>query len=171
MKNQEHRTILTKGTVVNKTDTRIEFRGSLDSLAAAVVTLQILGQEQGAESLVQELEAIRMVIFEVMACEATGRTCEAPTLWGMAADEIRDRSHDPSRYFGLGHIRPHYTMGIVAAGLNALRTQVRETELSACRAFEASERLDIVEVLNRLSSAVYVLTYKYLPEGYDKTIR
>jgi ethanolamine utilization cobalamin adenosyltransferase len=57
-----------------------------------------------------------------------------------------------------------------------LRTQVREVELSACRAFGAcldpeSQRGDIIQVLNRLSSAFYILTYKYLPEDYDKTIR
>jgi ethanolamine utilization cobalamin adenosyltransferase len=89
----------------------------------------------------------------------------------MSGDEIRERSHHPERYFGLGHIRPHYSMGAIAAGLNTLRTRVREAELSACRAYEKMDRADIIKVLNRLSSAVYILVYKYLPDGYAKTVR
>ena len=106
----------------------------------------------------------------------TGKKCKKLSLWGLSSDEIRERSHHPEHYFGIGHIRPHHTMGVLASALNALRTQVREAELSACRAFNAyepenTERADVVEVLNRLSSAIYILIYKYLPEGYDKTVK
>ena len=173
----EHKTSLSGGAMVNKTDSRMEFRGRLDSLCAMVVELQILGERQGAASLVEELEEVGAKLYDVLSCEVTGKECGELFLWGMGGDEIRERSHHPERYFGIGHIRPHYTMGVVAAGLNALRTQVREAELSACRAFakapngedEKEGRTDIIKVLNRLSSAVYILTYKYLPDGYDKT--
>ena len=118
-------------------------------------------------------------IYDILSCEVTGKTCDDLFLWGMSGDEIRERSHHPERYFGIGHIRPHYTMGASAAGLNALRTQIREAELAACRAFAAQSseedekvnRSDVIRALNRLSSAIYILTYKYLPEGYDKTVR
>jgi ethanolamine utilization cobalamin adenosyltransferase len=92
-------------------------------------------------------------------------------LWGLDSQELHERSHNPAKYFGLGHIRFHYKMGALAAGINELRTQAREAELAACRAFETDnglERPDIVKVLNRLSSALYVLMYRYLPEGYSE---
>ncbi len=170
---QEHTTHLTGAVVVSKTSVRIEFRGRLDSLNAAVVELQIKAERLGNKDLVAELEEVRTKIYELISCEVTGKPCEELSLWGLDSDEIRERSHHPAKYFNLGHIRPHYTMGETAAALNALRTKVRETELSACRAFETATgqtREDIVKGLNRLSSAIYILTYKYLPEGYDKTV-
>jgi ethanolamine utilization cobalamin adenosyltransferase len=165
--------------LVDKTHPTVELRGRLDSLSAFVVELQIVGELRGSASLVEELEEVRTKIYDILSCEVTGQECGDLFLWGMSGDEIRQRSHHPERFFGLGHIRPHHTMGVVAAGLNALRTQIREAELAACRAFAApsetedgkTSRPDIRKVLNRLSSAVYILTYKYLPDGYDKTVR
>jgi ethanolamine utilization cobalamin adenosyltransferase len=171
---QEHTTFLSKGVIVDKSSARVEFRGRLDNLSAAVVTLQITGQREGEASLVEELEEVRAKIYDILSCEVTGKPCEDLTLWGLNSQEIHERSHHPMKYWGLDHIRPHHAMGIIAAGLNALRTKVRETELSACRAFQTPhgpERLDIITVLNRLSSALYILMYKYLPEGYNETAR
>jgi ethanolamine utilization cobalamin adenosyltransferase len=171
---QEHTTFLSVGVLVDKSHARVEFRGRLDSLSAAVVALQILGQREGRISLVEELEEVRGKVYDILSCEVTGKPCEDLALWGLSSEEIRERSHHPGKYLGLDHIRPHHTMGVVAAGLNELRTKIREAELSACRAFQTPqgpERPDIVMVLNRLSSALYVLTYKYLPKGYDKTVR
>ena len=179
---QEHKTSLSGGMIVDKTNLRVELRGRLDSLNAMVVELQIRGEQQGLISLVEELEELGGKLHDIFLCEVTGKACGDLFLWGMSSDEIRERSHYPERYFGLGHIRSHYTMGPIAAGLNMLRTQIREAELSACRAFavppkplntedEKIDRTDIIKVLNRLSSAAYILTYKYLPDGYDKTVR
>jgi ethanolamine utilization cobalamin adenosyltransferase len=177
MGKKEHKTSLSGGEMVDKTHPTVEFRGRIDSLCALVVELQILGERQGLSSLVEELGEVLDKLYDILSCEVSGKACDELFLWGMGGDEIRERSHHPERYFGIGHIRPHYTMGVVASGLNALRTQTRETELSACRAFsdpsstDDANRADIIKALNRLSSAVYILTYKYLPDGYDKTVR
>ena len=175
MGKQEHKTSLSGGEMVDKTHPRVEFRGRLDSLCAFVVELQILGERQGLTSLMEELEEMLGKLYDILSCEVSGKTCDDLFLWGMGGDEIRERSHRPERYLGLGHIRPHYTMGAVASGLNSLRTKIREAELSACRAFVTengeTDRADLIKALNRLSSAVYILTYKYLPDGYDKTVR
>ncbi|MDR1649560.1 MAG: hypothetical protein LBR71_04800 [Synergistaceae bacterium] len=170
---QEHTTSLSGNIIVKKSSPRIEFRGRLDSLDAFVVAIQILAKCEGFPALVDKLEEIRVKVRDLFSCEVTGKPCEDLSLWGLSSDEIRERSHHPERYFGIGHILPHHTMGIVAATLNTLRTQVREAELSACRAFDGEtspERPDIIKVLNRLSGAVYILIYSYLPDGYDKTI-
>ncbi|MDR2529462.1 MAG: hypothetical protein LBD04_10705 [Synergistaceae bacterium] len=171
MEKQEHRTHLSAGEVVDKTNPRIEFRGRLDSLIADVVALQVVAEREGLDSLVEELEETREKLRDVLLCEVMDKPCDALSLWGLSSKEIREQSHHPEKRFSLGHILPHHTMGLAAAGLNALRTRAREAELSACRAFGADpSRLDVIGVLNRLSSAFYILTYKYLPKNYDKTI-
>ncbi|MCG6395580.1 hypothetical protein K6U71_14345, partial [Vibrio alginolyticus] len=56
-----------------------------------------------------------------------------------------------------------------AAALNLLRTKVRETEVSAARIYIDCYfqviRPDIMQALNRLSSAVYVLMVMVVREG------
>ena len=113
--------------------------------------------------------------MDLMLCEARDAPCGELALWGLSEEDIHNRSHHPENFCGLGHILPHADMGRWAAEINLLRALVREAELCACRAFsdggDGVTRPDFVKVLNRLSSALYVLTYKYLPEGYDRVIR
>jgi ethanolamine utilization cobalamin adenosyltransferase len=181
IKKQEYTTSLSGKLIVKKSNPRIEFRGRLDSLDAFIVAVQILAKSENRPALVEQLEEVRAKVRDILSCEVTGKSCEDLSLWGLDSDEIRERSHHPEKHFGIGHILPHHTMGIVAATLNTLRTQIREAELSACRAFEREatatdtetfpERLDIIKTLNRLSGAIYILIYSYLPDGYDKTIQ
>ena len=169
----EHMTSLDGAALVAKTHPRMELRGRLDGLIASVIELQILAEERDAGALVVQLEEIREELRHVIAAEVGGIPCRDLRLWGLSSDELHERSHHPARYFSLGHILPHHTMGKLAAALNKLRAEVRGVELAACRAFEIPEgtgRPDIVKTLNRLSSALYILTYEYLPEGYDKII-
>jgi len=171
---QEHTTHLLGAAVVGKTHPRIELRGRLDSLNAAIIRVQIAAREAGCAQLEKDLEEVRDKVGEILACEVKDVPCSELSLWGLTDEEIHARSHFPEHAYGIGHILPHPDMGRWAAELNLLRTLVREVELCACRAFdsrEGIERPDIIKVLNRLSSAFYVLTYKYLPKGYDRTIR
>ena len=175
MTGAEHLTNLLGAAVVSKTHPRIELRGRFDELNARIILLQTTAHEAGVTELEKDLEEVRDVITNLMSCEVRDAPCGELSLWGMSGDEIRQRSHTPEEYYGLGHILPHPDMGRWAAEINLLRTLVREAELCACRAFadeegESITRPDIVKVLNRLSSAFYILTYKYLPEGYDRTI-
>lgn len=149
-----------------KADSRIELRGRLDSLNSEIICVQAHSDD---ERYIADLEEIRGVVRVLQRCEAanesfTGRL----TLWELDEDEIHSRSHNP-----LGtrrHIMPHYSMGIKAAEINRLRTLVRECELCSCRVF-TNDVLRINHVLNRLSSALYVLIYKYTPSDYDKFIQ
>ena len=52
---------------------------------------------------------------------------------------------------------PEASDGETIAHLNRLRCQVRETELAAAAAFPNGQREDLVQALNRMSSAVYLL--------------
>ena len=64
---------------------------------------------------------------------------------------------------------PDYSMGKHYAMLNQLRTQIRETEVAANQAFRDGRkctRPDIVEELNRLSSALHIMMCMYLGGVY-----
>ena len=111
---------------------------------------------------------MRNIIRTLQGCEARENIFDEKLfLWGLDENEIHERSHNPEKFFGRGHIMPSYEMGINAAGINLLRTLVRECELCACKTF-INDELKINHVLNRLSSALYILIYKYLPENYNK---
>ncbi|MBQ7154904.1 MAG: hypothetical protein IJR85_05055 [Synergistaceae bacterium] len=143
-----------------KSGERFSLRGRLDSLNAQIVFLQATSEN---EEYISDIEEIRSVVRELQACEAGNKVFAGEFfLWGKTADELHSLSHNPEG----GHILPHRDMKREAASLNLLRTLVREAELCACRAFDGNDELGICHVLNRLSSAVYVLMFKYLPENY-----
>ena len=151
-----------------KDSPRIELRGKLDSLNAAIIMLQA---DSDSHSFIADLESIRAVVNRIQRCEACGKIFEGGfTVRGIDSEELYERSHNPAKYYGLGHILPHHEMERKSAMMNFLRTIVRETELCAVKVFGANDNLNICHTLNRLSSAVYTLIYEYLPEGYDKVI-
>lgn len=151
-----------------KDSPRIELRGKLDSLNAAIIMLQA---DSDSQSFIADLESIRAVVNRIQRCEACGKIFEGGfTVRGIDSETLYQRSHNPVKYYGLGHILPHCEMGRESAMMNFLRTLVRETELCAVKVFGENDGLNICHTLNRLSSAVYTLIYEYLPEGYDKVI-
>ena len=150
-----------------KTSLRFKLRGKLDKLNAQIILLQAHSQNQ---SYVDDLEGVREIVRRLQRCEACGEKFEGKMiLWGLDEDEIHTRSHNPGKFYGLGHILPHSSMKQEAAELNFLRTVIREVELCACKTFP-EDSLMIAHVLNRLSSALYILTYKYLPKEYNMVI-
>lgn len=152
---------------MKKTDSRMELRGKLDTLNAQMILIQACSNNH---EYIADIEEIRQVIRHIQRCEAMNEIYDARLiLWGIDEDEIHTRSHNPQKYFHLGHIMPHKDMKRESAELNLLRAIVRETELSACCVF-SDDKLKICHVLNRLSSALYILIYKYLPENYSRTI-
>lgn len=160
----EHETHLHGSTLVPKTDPRIAFRGRLDSLQAQVILAQVRMSESGRHQLVEDLGQVLHLLRQVLRSEVLGVPLEPFTLMGMTADELRDASHHPEKALGISHFMPEHGMGMEMALLNGLRVEVRETELSACRAFCRDEpgdccctREDLVRALNRLSSAVYLM--------------
>ena len=89
----------------------------------------------------------------------------------MDSEAIRQCSHHVKEHIGIDHPIPSYRMGRLCAELNALRTQVRETELCAVNAFPEEGpdvRNDIIEGLNRLSSCVYILFCRMAAGYYEE---
>lgn len=156
----ESMTHLKGNRLVPKDHPRIIFRGKLDHFQSTALLVQAGAHEAGKKSVVAGLEEILTRIREVMKAEVLEQPLADAKLFGMTAEELRKISHNPKKYFGIDHLLPDYTMGRTVLDLNQLRSQVREVEVASVKAFRSDsgvERTDIVEALNRLSSALYVM--------------
>ena len=154
-----------QGKCVGKDSLVIAFRGRLDSLCAAILEAQVLGEEMGNRGFVDDLQEILEIVRSILPAEYTGIPLREFCPLGYSAGEVREQSHNPHKYFNRRHLFMHYSMGTLSLRLNVLRTLVRETELAAIAALRDS-RNDITQTLNGLSSLLYILMYKYLPEHY-----
>lgn len=155
----ESMTHLRGNLLVHKNSPRIAFRGKLDSLEADIICVQAAALKAGMPELSGELGEALAYTRRILAAEVRDVPLESQTLFGMDADRLRYVSQHVLETMGTEHIVPSAELGEIAALLNRLRTQVRECELSAVRAFsgDSKEREDIVQSLNRLSSGVYIL--------------
>ena len=164
-KKAEHETCLSGNRLVSKTHGRIAFRGRIDLLEADVIEAQVLALQLGADGACGSLGEILGYLRSLMAAEVRETPLAPPALFGMDAEELHRRSHDPKGTFAL----PSCAQGPLAARINTLRAKVRETELLAVKVFgpgaaETAEREDIILALNRLSSALWWLFCKHTAE-------
>ena len=165
----EHMTHLHGNVLVMKNHPRIVLRGKLDSLEAAIVQLQVKADRAKLTGLVQDLDNLLNYCRQVLGSEVTEKPLQDQKILGLDEGQLRKMSHDPKEYFGIGHVLPSYGMGEIGADLNALRTQSREVELAAINAFCKEgqvQREDLLQGLNRLSSAIYILLCRYLSNCY-----
>lgn len=170
MTKPEHMTQLFGNELVPKNHPRILFRGKLDSLQALVVLDQVLIGENGNEKLVADLDDILGILREIMRCDVLDEELVNESVIGLSHAELRERSHNPMKFFKIKQmVLPDHTMGKDYALLNQLRTAIRETEVAAADAFRNGNqytRSDIIEALNRLSSAVHIMMCMYLAGMY-----
>ena len=169
----EDMTALYGNSLVFKDNPRIEFRGKLDSLQSLVVLCQaFIAEENSREKLLEHLSTITHALGEMMKCDVLNEPYNMPDVLGLTQAELHDRSHNPMKYFKVKQmVLPHYTFGKAYAMLNRLRTETREAEVIATRAFRVknmSGRTDIIRGLNRLSSAFHVMMCMLLAGDYDK---
>ncbi len=157
----EHMTHLHQGALVTKTHPVIAYRGQLDLFQCELVEAQVSLKQEGEEGLILKLEEIATFARDLMVHEVKETPFQWQTLIGLTPDELRERSHYPKKYFGVEHTPLSYTHGLVVSKLQHLRAKSREVELYANRAFtnNAGEctRTDLIQALNRLSSAFYIL--------------
>lgn len=155
-------THLNADTLVPKNHPRILLRGKLDSAIAQAVWLQAEWEERkGSAPLARYLADVRSALGNVLRVEVSGEPV-SPIAMGDADDaQIHALSHRPLKLLGHDHIVPAVEHGVEVARLNLLRTMIRECEtVAACLYLDADfhlSRPDILQALNRLSSAVYVL--------------
>ena len=169
----EQMTQLFGNKLVCKDHPRILFRGKLDALQADVVLAQAMIQAaQGSQSLIKDLADILKDLREMMKCEVLDEDMGVTTVIGLTHEELRAQSHNPMKYYNIKQmVLPDYTMGTEYAWLNKLRTAIRETEVAACQAFRSGNkyiRTDIIEELNRLSSALHIMMCRHLAGWYSE---
>lgn len=157
--------------LVHKDHPVIIWRGKLDTLCARIVEAQVVGFQMGNQQFVDELEEILAFTRRLLTYEIRGKEVEEFNLLGLDAQALRERSHDPVKFFGHRHMLTTYKMGPLCVSLNTLRALVREVELSAAAAFKDASggptRDDIIRALNRLSSLFYIMMFSYLPPGFE----
>jgi ethanolamine utilization cobalamin adenosyltransferase len=169
----EYMTNLGPGELVRKDNKIIKLRGSIDSFEAKILETQVIFSAEGRAGEVSDLGEILDYTRRIMRGEVLGEEVPPPNLFGMDSAEIRDRSHHPQKYYGVPHFMPlKMEDGAVVLRLNALRTMVREVEITAFEAFADEKgvpsRQDIVTALNRMSSAIYVMMLRSKAGEYDK---
>lgn len=150
-------TYLDADTQVSKSHPRIFMRGKLDTLISATVVVQTQFDTKGKLPAVIKngLSDVNVWLWQILQAEVSGEAMPDVSLCGMNSEAIRLVSHDPMKYLGQGHIVPDVALGANVALLNWLRAQVREVEVAYVQV--GQERADLLEALNRLSSALYVL--------------
>ena len=150
-------THLSAEKMVAKSDPRLGFRAVLDSTIALAVWLQI----ELAEPWQPWLTDIRSRLGNIMRADALEEPLAAQSIAGFSEAQLHRLSHQPLRYLGHDHLVPEARHGRDVALLNLLRSKVREAEVTAAQVFItpqfAVQRADIMQALNRLSSAVYVM--------------
>ncbi len=167
----EHMTHLYGNVLVAKNHPRILFRGKLDSLQALIVLDQaILAEAEENKKIIKDLSEILGVLRSIMRSDVMNEELQSDTILGFTHAQLRERSHEPMKYYNIKPMTlPDYTMGKTYALLNQLRTAIRETEVAASEAFRVGTKCtktDIIEELNRLSSALHIMMCMYLTGQY-----
>ena len=169
----EYMTQLYGNKLVRKNHRRIVFRGYLDDLEADLLIVQTeLMERGGCDVIVSDLEDVANTFREMMRADCLNDEFKKPTILGLDHDQLRERSHNPMKYYNIKQmLLPSKDLGRVYALLNSLRTKIRKTEVAAVGAYENGstyERTDIIEELNRASSALHIMMCKYLAGDYNQ---
>ena len=152
----EHMTHLNGNVLVWKTHPRIAFRGKMDLLEAELMLCQLNVPEMG-----KELQDILDTARYLLRCEVMDEQVAERKICGLESQELRKRSHMPQDYYGQPHFMPSAADGEEILCLNRARCIARQVEMAAVAAFTDEKgnptRLDLLRMLNRLSSMLYIL--------------
>lgn len=166
----EYMTHIRNAELVSKSHPLIAYRGKLDTFEAVLLRTIIEVEESGYSALGRDLSELLVYAREMMRAEVKNLPLAPININHWGPTEIRDRSHDPQKYYGVNHFTPQREHGKTMAQLNYLRTQARELELAAVGAFRredgAMERDDILQAVNRFSSLIYIFMVQLLANLY-----
>ena len=154
-------------SLVDKSHPRLPLRGKLDTLQGLILGAQCDADADGARGLVGELGEALELCRAMVGAEVTGKPLQPWKLSGLEAPAVRYHSHHTTELYGVPFMFPSVRQGPVVARLYTARAYAREAELAAYTAFPAAEeRADLKLALNRLSSALYLMTVKYVGGKY-----
>ncbi len=147
----ENYTHLRGNLLVPKTHPVIAFRGAVDTLEAEL----LLAQATVPDGMRPDLEEILALARNLIRWDVLQEPAKLDKLCGMTEEALRKRSHNPQEYYGVAHFMPSYTDGPAMLQLNRARCAARAAELACAHAYP--HRTDLLQVMNRLSSALYLL--------------
>lgn len=161
----EHMTQISGNILVSKNDERIIFRGKLDSLKSKWLILQKEFENYGNEKLNKDMESVTGFIKKIILAEVLDTELEETKVLGETLDKIKEISHNPKKFFGIGHMFDiSVKNSMLVLKLNEMRSNCRECEITGVTAFLTekgiAEKKEILKALNRLSSIIYVMMLK-----------
>jgi ethanolamine utilization cobalamin adenosyltransferase len=166
----EYMTQLYGNKLVPKDHRRIEFRGRIDSLQSKILETQVLASKLKNEGVTKDLDEILTFVRNILRAEVLEEKLPEFSLLGMSENDLREMSHDPKKYFNMEHFMPSYKMGEIIVALNSIRSNIREVEIYGFKAFKNIDgeitRNDIMRYLNRLSSCLYIMMFKFQSGKY-----
>lgn len=168
-------TWLDSNNLVPKNHPRIAFRGKLDNMISYCVLVQNEFQNfSGPDIIKKYLSDLRSYMGSILRAEVKDEKINNLFMGEFDADAIHKMSHNPLKYLGYDHIVPELNHGKWIALLNYLRAIVREAEVYAANLYIDPAlrvtRPDILNSLNRLSSAIYVLMIMVLITEKGKSL-
>lgn len=153
----EHMTHLRGNILVPKSHPIIAFRGAMDTLQAEI----LLAQLAVAPPLQRKLEEILTLSRNIIRWEVMQEPATQEYLCGLSQQQQRSHSHHPQKYYGQPHFMPSCSDSAELLQLNRVRCAARNAELAAAHAFcdkdGVCSRSDILLLLNRMSSMLYIL--------------
>ena len=122
----EHMTHLDHKTLVHKDHPRIAFRGWIDRLEAEILLCRLTARERGFPQLCGELDEMLGFVRGMIRCDVLGEKVGEISLGGYTAEQLREYSHYPERYFGQGHFMASGEDEPLLLHVNAFRSSVME---------------------------------------------
>lgn len=153
----EHFTHLRGNILVPKTHPVIAFRGAMDTLQAEL----LLSYAPVPSHMHQDLDALLTLARSIIRWDVMQEPAKVDSLCGMTEAQLRQRSHDPAKYYGIPHFMPASTDAPAILQLNLCRCHARTAERAAAQAYLDENgnccRPDLLQALNRMSSMLYIL--------------
>ncbi len=158
-------------TLVRKDHPRIRFRGMIDRIEAEILVCQYHAVQAGHVQLTMELQEMLEFVRNLIPSDVLGKPVQEINLCGYSADELREHSHHPEKYYGQPHFMAAVTDDPTILFVNRLRTVVRQAELAGYEAFKnydgTVKRPDIILTMNRLSSLCWIMMIKLKAGKYE----
>lgn len=160
----EHMTHLNHKTLVRKDHPRIAFRGWIDRMEAEILLCQLECTRCGHPDLAGEMAPLLDFVRGFIRCDVLGEKVGEIRLGGYTADQLREYSHHPDKYFGQPHFMACAQDDPAILYINRLRSIIRQAELAGYQAFKNYDgtvaRPDLILAMNRLSSLCWIWQIK-----------
>lgn len=173
----EHMTHLNAKMLVRKDHPRIAFRGFIDLMEAEILLAQTqisLLKEPRYQRVIADLGELLNFVRGLIRADVLGESVGFQGLCGYSADDLREHSHHPEKYYGQPHFMPAVTDDPAIIFLNHVRAVVRQAELAGYRAFKDYDgsvtRPDIILAMNRLSSLLWIMMIKLKAGKYEHNL-